>query len=342
MANLELAIAKEKAALRKAEEEETRRKEELAKSKIEQEYAAERVWKSKEAALKEAAASKAWKAKQAEKSRAIASKYSNMSDKIVATSISTPVKEIKKESPVQAVKTDELVIPMAPKSKPTIETVNKAPQQPAVQPVLASGSVTAYKDPNEFEEIKIPIVESGLSLDDSLASLVNLDEKTRNEIDKKLNEALTILAKVPVSRLKSFILQYKPEIMSKGASDFENIIKLAAETGWSRSNGDYEKFVAFLDNEFKNDITEATKWMRVAVSNANELNEDRLKDLITIHGGRDVTPIKRKGEKLSKADYLSSLLEVLRNKFKNDYREVAMFLGNEKSVVNTKKGFGKK
>jgi hypothetical protein len=252
------------------------------------------------------------------------------------------------------------MIPTAPTTIPTAPTtvppklIETAPTTNNIAtPIVpvATGAVTNDKEPETGSAddddivVTIPITKSGLSLDDSLASFndIKIDDKTRNEIDKKLNEALTILAKVAASRLRSFINQYKPDLVKGQESlDFEQTVKLAAEAGWSRSNGDFNTFVSFLDNEFKVDVTESVKWMRISVANANELTESRLKELIVVHGGRDVSPIKRKGEKLNKTDYISSLLEVLRYKFKNDYREVAMLLGNEKAVVKTSKGFGSK
>ena len=326
IANAEIARANERAlAMKLAAIEEEKRLEQLENAKKEE--------LKKELLIKEANAAKLWKEKQQLKSRSIAAKYSNLSDKVTASPVEFVAPSI-----------EQIVIPVAPAATPTlIETTASNKVATPVVPV-ASGAVSAYQDPNKgkSEVITIPNTRIGLSLDESLASFSGVDDQTRNEIDKKLNEALTILAKVPASRLKTFVTQYKPELWIEGPLEFERTLQLAAETGWSRSNGSFTNFVDLLNSEFKVDVTETGKWMRIAVANANELTESRVKELITIHGGRDVAPVKRKGEKLQKADFLSTLVEVLRFKFKNDYREVAMFLQNEKSVVSTKKGFGKK
>ena len=331
LANAEIALAKEKALTMKllAIEQE---------KKIELEEASKKESLQKQRLFEEEAAAKLWRDKQLEKSNIIAAKYSKLTDKITASS----------SAQSESIKSEDFMIPTAPTTVP--KAIETAPTNNIPTPIVpvAAGTVTENKDPvpgSADDVVTIPSTKSGLSLDDSLASFndIKIDDKTRNEIDKKLNEALTILAKVAASRLRSFINQYKPDLVKGQESlDFEQTVKLAAEAGWSRSNGDFNTFVSFLDNEFKVDVTESVKWMRISVANANELTESRLKELIVVHGGRDVNPVKRKGEKLSKSDYISSLLEVLRYKFKNDYREVAMLLGNEKSVVKTSKGFGSK
>jgi hypothetical protein len=334
LANAELALAKEKALTMKLLAIEQERKLEL-------EEASKKESLQKQRLFEEEAAAKLWRDKQLEKSNIIAAKYSKLTDKITASS----------PAQLESIKSEAFMIPTAPTTIPpkAIETAPTTNNIATPIVPVAAGAVTDDKDPGtgsaDNNVVTIPSTKSGLSLDDSLASFndIKIDDKTRNEIDKKLNEALTILAKVAASRLRSFINQYKPDLVKdKESLDFEQTVKLAAEAGWSRSNGDFNTFVSFLDNEFKVDVTESVKWMRISVANANELTENRLKELIVIHGGRDVSPVKRKGEKLNKSDYMSSLLEVLRYKFKNDYREVAMLLGNEKSVVKTSKGFGSK
>lgn len=327
LANAEIALAKEKVLTRKLlameQEKELEKEEEIRRDNLKN----QRI-------LEEQTAAKLWRDKQAERSKTIAEKYSKLNDKMnVPSSIPSTY--------------EEFVIPTSTSLPESIETTPANNVITPVVPLVGEGRVSTFNDPNEgnTEVTTIPKTKDGLSLDESLASFneIGIDEKTRNEIDKKLNEALTILAKIPTSRLRNFIIQYKPELLKKEeeALGFEDILKLAAEAGWSRSNGDYNMFVDFLDNEFKVDLKEAMKWMRISVADANELTENKIKELILIHGDRDVAP-KRKGEKLTKSDLLGILLEVLRFKFKNDYREVAMFLGSQKSIVNSKKGFGNK
>ena len=103
--------------------------------------------------------------------------------------------------------------------------------------------------------------------------------------------------------------------------------------------------VELLQIELGDTAEQTTQWMRAAVAAGNELSESRLKGLIKIEGGTQALPKKRTGAnatKLSKGDYLTKLVDMLRISNHNDYRKVSLILQAQTKSSGKKKGFGGK
>ena len=85
--------------------------------------------------------------------------------------------------------------------------------------------------------------------------------------------------------------------------------------------------------------------MRAAVKAAEDIPEARIKALIKQYGGPEAMPKKRganKEGKMEKKVYDTTLVDVLRAAFGNDYQLVAKMLQEESSKGGQRKGFGGK
>ena len=71
------------------------------------------------------------------------------------------------------------------------------------------------------------------------------------------------------------------------------------------------------------------------------MSETRIKELIKERGGVKALPKNKKGvKKLMKADYLTTLVDLLRAEKDNDYKKVHAALEEESERSSKKKGFG--
>lgn len=171
------------------------------------------------------------------------------------------------------------------------------------------------------------------------------------QVSKKIDDVVTLLAKAPVSSLRSLITKHQPKLLppQAQASDLESNIKSCMEALWS-ATGNWTAFLSLLHKEMDPIAAESNQWMRSAVTAANELTEARIKELIKSKGGGRVSlprPKAKKGENggkeagLSKTDYLTVLVDLLRQQEENDYKKVALMLQKENQTAGKKKGFGK-
>ena len=167
---------------------------------------------------------------------------------------------------------------------------------------------------------------------------------TKNSV-KKLDAAITLFAKSPISKLRSVIASISDEYLPPKGSDLDYHIKAGLETYW-QSAGNWETMMTKLEEDLGPTAENTSQWMRMAVAAGNELSEARIKDLIKERGGVKALPRARRGSnpdqksKLRKTDYLTTLVDMLRAENDNDYEKVHAWLVNEGKSAGKKRGFG--
>jgi hypothetical protein len=168
-------------------------------------------------------------------------------------------------------------------------------------------------------------------------------------VSKKLDGIITLLAKAPISRLRSLIQDMQPSLLPPANTGLEATVKAAMEALWAKT-GSWPEMVSLLHKEMDPVAQDTTQWMRAAVAAANELTETKIKELIKTRGGGRVSipRPKRKGSEdgkaapLVKSDYLAVLVDLMREQEGNDYKAVTLLLQAEITKTRGTKGFGGK
>jgi hypothetical protein len=207
----------------------------------------------------------------------------------------------------------------------------------------------------------------------------NIEQKEEGSgISKYLDEAINMLAKVPVTKyvyilnctyflvfhqlqcflgvltsrafsvhlrsLRTLISKYDGTLLPLESDDVETHINVALDITWkwSNKNGGWDALLKMLNEEIGQTAMDATKEIESAVLSANTLSESKLKELIKMNSSQNAVPkLDRKKYKgrLQVADYAAALIDVLREANDNDYSVVASILQQESSAA-VKKGFG--
>jgi hypothetical protein len=117
---------------------------------------------------------------------------------------------------------------------------------------------------------------------------------------------------------------------------------------WDKSQGDWDALDKLVDAEFATHVENTNTWMRQAVLKGGELTEDRIKTLIRLQGDPNAVPKldkKKYQGKFGKQDYLTVLIDILRENSGNNYADVVAFIDKElRSSPSSKaaRGFGVK
>jgi hypothetical protein len=178
-----------------------------------------------------------------------------------------------------------------------------------------------------------------------------------DKLMKRLDEIITLIAKAPVSKLRSIVSARKAELLPPAGTGLEATVKAALESYWLSTGCDWSSMTTAIKAEMEPIATEASAWMRLSVTTANELSESRIKDLIKSRGGGRVQISRPKASRagkvdsdenvkgkssLTKADYVTVLVDLLRSQEENDYSRVAKLLQAETTTAGKKKGFANK
>ena len=157
---------------------------------------------------------------------------------------------------------------------------------------------------------------------------------------KRLDRAITIFAKAPISVLRTTISKYNTDLLPAPGSDLDAHIRAGLETYWG-THGEWDSMLAALEADLGPVAEETSQWMKMAVASGNKMTETRLKELIKERGGVKALPKAKKGDnKLLKTDYLTTLVDLLRAERDNDYQKVHEALEAESARSSKSKGFG--
>ena len=114
---------------------------------------------------------------------------------------------------------------------------------------------------------------------------------------KRFDEVVTLLAKVPVARLRQLVSTHSADLLppaSAAGTSLDAAVQAGVGALWA-ATGEFSAMAALAHAELDWAAAEATQWMRASVTAANELSESRLKDLIKSKGGGRVVIPKPKG-----------------------------------------------
>jgi len=178
-----------------------------------------------------------------------------------------------------------------------------------------------------------------------------------DKLMKRLDEIITLIAKAPVSKLRSIVSTRRAELLPPAGTGLEATVKTTLESYWLSTGCDWSSMTTAIKTEMEPIAAEASAWMRLSVTTANELSEARIKDLIKTRGGGRVQisrpKVSRAGKvdsdenikgksSFTKADYITVLVDLLRSQEENDYGRVAKLLQAETTTAGKKKGFSNK
>eukprot|EP01041_Mallomonas_annulata_P009480 gene9480-19689_t len=187
-------------------------------------------------------------------------------------------------------------------------------------------------------------------------SAMTLDEVLEKEsstegsgVGKILDEAITKLAKVPISKLRELTKKWNGVLPSMPNDDLEGHVRVALEAVWSFSGGNWDTVMETVSTEAAEQASEVTNWVKVCLEAANNMSENKLRELIRQYGGPAAVPKKKRTKpdeeeapgliSRNKAEYITTLLDILRAKNGNDYSLVASAMLKESKSLG--KGFGK-
>jgi hypothetical protein len=203
-----------------------------------------------------------------------------------------------------------------------------------------TGSAVPVKPVNNTAGIKKKSARTMANLLDQMQASAEASGGTKDSA-KRLDKAITIFAKTPISVLREAITAVNQDLLPAIGSDLDAHIRSGLEVYWL-AYGDWNSMLTALENDLGPHAEQTSSWMRMAVSAGNELSENRLKELIKARGGTNAVPrAKRGSKKVAKTVYLAALIDLLRAENDNNYELVHKVLVLESdSATGGKKGFG--
>jgi len=182
-------------------------------------------------------------------------------------------------------------------------------------------------------------------------------DAVEQESGKRLETIITAIAKMPQDKIKSLVDKYEKETKSM-MSDYEPLqetdtlevhMRYALSSMWCASKGNWERFSDLVKVEVNKPSEDNSKWMQASIAFANEMSDNKLKDLIKKYGTVNAIPKgkrnsvdieatrskKGKGRRggVLKVDYVAALIDTLREKYDNDYRKVFELLQSQGSAA---------
>ena len=201
----------------------------------------------------------------------------------------------------------------------------------------------------------LPVLTDFEAIEESTKDLtmeqLNEEKKDREResigLDKVFDKAMTLLGKLPCSKLVFLVGKFAPDkvlsLSDKNKNDMEVLVPLALDAVWQATEQkDWESFFTVLNNEMGETIKVVDEHMAEAILYVNEFPESFIKSLIIKFGNSNLVP--RKNEVFTnnaggKIHYTAALIAVLLAQSGNDYEKVVVVL-KEEALRVTKKGFG--
>jgi hypothetical protein len=185
------------------------------------------------------------------------------------------------------------------------------------------------------------------SADPVLTNIDDLEDAEPNKASIGLQQyfeiAIGSFAKTPIYRLRELIKKYSVDgdkrVFPLDENDIDSYVEDALSTLWQHTQGSWDTLLDIVDSELKGTVESADAAIIESHNSLNSLKEGKIKDLIIKYESRNAIPKLDKSKyvgKFTKADYIASLMDLLRNQNGNDYVKVAEILASEKQE---KKGF---